>query len=153
MVQNVSWYQRTMFITTPLSAREEVVAGVALGVVKQLGPGKAADSPEQEVAGVAAKDPVVGPLVIVPVAAPARVGHGVEEVIAGNPGGGPEGCGVDCLVAGEEPGVGIIAVACSHSASHSLRCGDCKGHCHDSEEAHGDFHSDVLLGDCKDDDF
>ena len=77
-----------MFITTPLSAREEVVAGVALGVVKQLGPGKAADSPEQEVAGVAAKDPVVGPLVIVPVAAPARVGHGVEEVVAGHPGGG-----------------------------------------------------------------
>merc|ERR1719232_1275883 len=141
-----------------LSAREEVVAGVALGIVKQLGPGKSTYGPEQEVSGVAAEDPVVGPLGrLVPVAASARVGHGVEEVVTGDPGRGAEGCRVDGLVAGEESGVAVAA--CSYSASNStspsLRCGDTKGHCNDSEEAHGDFHveCEVLLGECKDDDF
>merc|ERR1719350_2068569 len=73
-----------------LSAREEVVAGVALGIIEQLGPGKSTHGPEQEVAGVAAEDPVVSPLLFVPVAAPARVGHGVEEVVTGDPGRGAE---------------------------------------------------------------
>ena len=134
------------------SAREKVVAGVTLGVIEQLGPGKATHGPEQEVAGVATEDPVVGPLVIVPVAAPARVGHGVEEVITGDSGRGTEGCWVDGLVSSEEPRVGAVVailavVAGSHSASHSLRCGDGKGHWHDSEEAQGDFHGEceVLL--------
>ena len=86
-----SW-QYTFKCTRQLSAREEVVAGVALGVIEQLGSGKATHGPEQEVAGVATEDPVVGPLVIVPVAVPARVGHGVEEVITGDPGSGTEGC-------------------------------------------------------------
>merc|ERR1719312_1308772 len=107
-----------------LSARKEVVAGVALSVIEQLGPGKSTHGPEQEVVGVAAEDPVVGPLVVVPVAAPARVGHGVEEVVAGDPGRGAEGRRVDGLVAGEESRVAVAA--CSHSASHStspsLRC-------------------------------
>merc|ERR1711885_13276 len=110
------WFQGTKLITRPLSAAEKVVAGVALGIVKQLGPSKATDSPKKEVAGVAAEDPVVGPLVVVPVAAPAGVGHGVEEVVAGHP-GGSEGRGVDGLVAGEEPGVGVAIISCSHSAS------------------------------------
>merc|ERR1719205_377034 len=96
-----------------LSAREEVVAGVALGVIEQLGPGKSTHGPEQEVSGVSAEDPIVGPLLFVPVAAPAGVGHGVEEVVAGDPGRGAEGCRVDGLVAGEESGVAVAA--CSYS--------------------------------------
>ena len=139
------------------SAREKVVAGVALGVIEQLGPGKSTDGPEQEVSGVAAEDPVVGSLLFVPVAAPARVGHGVEEVVAGDPGRGAEGSRVDGLVAGEESGVAVAACSysTSDSTSSSLRCGDTKGHCNESEEAHGDFHveCEVLLGECKDDDF
>merc|ERR1719232_1723587 len=141
-----------------LSAREEVVAGVALSVIEQLGPGKSTHGPEQEVSGVTAEDPVVSPLVVIPVAAPARVGHGVEEVVPGDPGRGSEGSRVDGLIAGEESGVGVsnLAVAAgTHSTSHSLRCGDTEGHCDGSEEAHGDFHGEceVLLGECKDDDF
>merc|ERR1719308_90192 len=117
-----------------LSAREEVVAGVALGVIEQLGPGKSTHGPEQEVSGVAAEDSVVGPLVVVPVAAPARVGHGVEEVVTGDPGRGSEGSRVDSLVAGEESGVAvaILSHSTSNSTSPSLRCGDAEGHCHDS---------------------
>merc|ERR1719308_758949 len=92
-----------------LSAREKVVAGVALSVIEQLGPGKSTHGPEQEVSGVAAEDPVVGPLVVVPVATPARVGHGVEEVVTGDPGRGAEGCRVDSLVAGEESRVAVTA--------------------------------------------
>merc|ERR1719232_367605 len=141
-----------------LSAGEKVVAGVALGVIEQLGSSKATHGPEQEVSGVAAEDPVVGPLGrLVPVAAPARVGHGVEEVVTGDPGRGSEGCRVDSLVAGEESGIAVAAVShsASHSTSPSLRCGDTEGNCDDSEEAHGDFHAEceVLLVECKDDDF
>merc|ERR1719205_246185 len=126
-----------------LSARKEVVAGVALGVIEQLGPGKSTHGPEQEVAGVAAEDPVVGPLGrLVSVAAPARVGHGVEEVVTGDPGRGAEGSRVDGLVSGEESRIAVAAIShsTSHSTSPSLRCGDTKGHCNESEEAHGDFH-------------
>merc|ERR1711997_687368 len=128
-MNKLSWYQGTNLITRPLSAAEKVVAGVALGIVKQLGPSKATDSPKQEVAGVAAEDPVVGSLiVVVPVAVPAGVGHGVEEVVACHPGGGSEGRGVDGLVAGEEPSVGVAIISCSYSASPSPRCGDGQGH-------------------------
>ena len=142
--------------TRYLSAREEVVAGVALGVIEQLGPGKATHGPEQEVSGVAAKDPVVGSLLFVPVAAPARVGHGVEEVVPGDPSSGAEGSRVDGLVAGEESRVAVATVShsTSDSTSPSLRCGDTKGHCNESEEAHGDFHVECeVFGEYKDDDF
>ena len=127
-MNKLSRFQGTKLITRPLSAAEKVVAGVALGIVKQLGPSKATDSPKKEVAGVAAKDPVVGSLVVVPVAAPAGVGHAVEEVLTGHPSGGSKGRGVDGLVAGEEPGVGVAIISCSHSASPSLRCGNGQGH-------------------------
>merc|ERR1719384_2375082 len=123
-MNKLSWYQGTNLLTRPLSAAKEVAARVALGIVNKRCPGKATDGPEQEVAGVAAKDPVVGPLVVVPVAVPAGVCHSVEEVVAGHPGSGSEGRGVDGLVAGEEPGVGVAIIFCSHSASPSLRCGD-----------------------------
>merc|ERR1719438_573587 len=158
---NCTWHMQMKMIDLSmnfLSARKEVVAGVALGVIEQLSPGKSTHGPEQEVSGVAAEDPVVGPLGrLVPVAAPARVGHGVEEVVTGDPGRGTEGCRVDGLIAGEESGVGvaILAVAAgTYSTSHSLRCGDTEGHCHESEEAHGDFHVECeVFGECKDDDF
>merc|ERR1719223_960317 len=97
------------YIKRYLSAREKVVAGVALGVIEKLGPGKSTNSAEQEVSGVAAEDPVVGPLLFVPVAAPARVGHCVEEVVPGDPGRGSEGSRVDGLVASEEPRVAVAA--------------------------------------------
>merc|ERR1719438_500867 len=154
---NCTWHMQMKMIdlsTRYLSAREEVVAGVALSVIEQLGPGKSTHGPEQEVSGVAAEDPVVGPLGrLVPVAAPARVGHGIEEVVTGDPSRGAEGSRIDSLVAGEESRVAVAA--CSHSTSPSLRCGDTEGHCHGSEEAQGDFHveCEVLLGECKDDDF
>jgi len=127
-MNKLSWYQGTNLITRLLSAAKEVAARVALGVINKLCPGKATDGPKQEVAGVAAKDPVVGSLVVVPVAVPAGVSHGVEEVVTCHPGSGSEGRGVDGLVAGEEPGVGVAIISCSHSASPSLRCGDGQGH-------------------------
>ena len=75
-INNVEWIVHDCtsidLSTRHLSAREEVVAGVALGVVEQLGPGKSTHGPEQEVSGVAAEDPVVGPLVVIPVAARKR---------------------------------------------------------------------------------
>ena len=127
-MNKLSWYQGTNLLTRRLSATKEVAARVALGIVNKRCPSKATNGPEQEVAGVAAEDPVVGPLVVVPVAVPARVGHAVEEVLPSHPSGGSEGRGVDGLVAGEEPGVGVAIISCSHSASPSLRCGDGQGH-------------------------
>ena len=112
-----------------LSPREKVAAGVALSVVYQLRPGKPPDGAEGEVSDVASEDPVVGPLVPVPV--PAGVCHGVEEVLTRHPSGRPERSRVNGLVPGEEPGVGGVTAAAhsaSHSAAHSLGRGDAKGH-------------------------
>ena len=135
-----------------------MLSAITKGVIDEGTPSPPSGGSEQEVSGVAAEDPVVGPLGrLVPVAAPARVGHGVEEVVTGDPGRGAEGSRVDGLVAGEESGVAVAACSysTSDSTSSSLRCGDTKGHCNESEEAHGDFHveCEVLLGECKDDDF
>ena len=112
-----------------LSPREKVAAGVALSVVDQLRPGKPPDGAEGEVSDVASEDPVVGPLVPVPV--PAGVCHGVEEVLTRHPSGRPERSRVNGLVPGEEPGVGGVTAAAhpaAHSAAHSLGRGDAKGH-------------------------
>merc|ERR1711974_561303 len=89
--------------------------GSETGILSHGSGGKASKESEDPVVNVGvAEDPVVGALGVgVPGAAPvpARVEHLVGEVLGAGPQGSSPGRGVDGLVAGEEPGVGLVLVS------------------------------------------
>merc|ERR1712001_194476 len=89
--------------------------GSESGILSHGSGGKASKESEDPVVNVGvAEDPVVGAFGVgVPGAAPvpARVEHLVGEVLGAGPQGSSPGRGVDGLVAGEEPGVGLVLVS------------------------------------------